>query len=314
MNIFKRIKQLFLTRQEREEAETLTNWISESAENLNALRAQQINVQSVSDGLKDYDKYDKDRAWQKLESKLEHKAKTGYLRYTRYAAASVILLIGVVFMTKQFAGDNVKGITVYQSDSETRDVVLSDGTNVLLDAASILTVDASRSVSLEGRAYFSVKSDAAHPFKITTSKGQISVPGTQFSILADDAHTEIIVTEGKVNFTDIHKETSILLKGDYLYSDASGSLKRQKNIDSYLSWKNKALKLKDAHIEEVAEALSDYYKVSIEVSPGLNTKSCRINTAFSSESLEEALAELSAIIGLSYSHERGKVVFIKINC
>src|SRR5690606_38970298 len=66
---------------------------------------------------------------------------------------------------------------------------LSDGTLVLLNAASTLTYPAefgenTREVILDGEAYFEVTKDPEKPFIVRTAKQRIEVLGTSFNINA----------------------------------------------------------------------------------------------------------------------------------
>src|SRR5699024_9556740 len=82
---------------------------------------------------------------------------------------------------------------------------LSDGTKVFLNAGSKLIApkafsDSTRTVQLEGQAFFDVATDSARPFLVNTDRSVTKVLGTRFDVRAysGDGRVEITVAEGKV--------------------------------------------------------------------------------------------------------------------
>lgn len=307
-----KIKYWMLPRKDREEVDRILQWKQESSRTLNNLKAN-MDYDILSDELAGYNRYNKQKAWAKLESKINLKPSVNYLRYTGYAAAVAVLLIAFIAI-KPFSSVKEGLVTEYIAGNNQKSVTLVDGTVVLLDKASSLSVSGQRSVVLSGRAYFEVFSDADHPFHISTKHGSINVPGTAFSVLADDIHTELLVTEGKVEFTDQRNETHALQRGTFLFADHSVTRTIKKDADGYLSWKKQELRLRNARLGDFAEAMSDFYKIRIVVDPSLDKTECRVNTGFTVESLDEALKELALITGLQYKYENDQIRITGIKC
>ena len=86
------------------ERKMLGSWKSESLENLE-LYNKITNEKTISDKISTYNKVDNQKAWTKLEKKLENTNKTKNIRLHkifRYAAAAcILLLIGSYFLFKQ---------------------------------------------------------------------------------------------------------------------------------------------------------------------------------------------------------------------
>lgn len=116
---------------------------------------------------------------------------------------------------------------------ETTTLQLPDGTQVMLKENSVLSYVASdfargnRSIKFQGSAYFTVTSDASHPFQITTEKEQVRVLGTEFFLISEKGSQKDILSldKGVVEFTDhktgkvVHMET-----GDELvYNTVTGN-------------------------------------------------------------------------------------------
>lgn len=85
------------------------------------------------------------------------------------------------------------------------EMVLSDGTKVMVNSSSTLTYPAifsgkTRHVQLFGEAFFDVAHDANHPFIVETSQCDIEVLGTEFNVEAYENRNESVVSlvKGKV--------------------------------------------------------------------------------------------------------------------
>ncbi|MBO7068227.1 MAG: FecR domain-containing protein [Bacteroidaceae bacterium] len=93
---------------------------------------------------------------------------------------------------------------------ETSTLQLPDGTQVMLKENSQLSYSTSefirghRTIKFQGSAYFSVSSDASHPFLITTEKEQVRVLGTEFFFVSEKGSQKDILSldKGNVEFTD----------------------------------------------------------------------------------------------------------------
>lgn len=88
------------------------------------------------------------------------------------------------------------------SVGEQRELLLSDGSQVLLDTDSVLTVRYDRrrrQVALErGRAQFDVAHDEHKPFVVAAANGNIRALGTQFQVTVEDAAATVLLLEGSV--------------------------------------------------------------------------------------------------------------------
>lgn len=115
---------------------------------------------------------------------------------------------------------------------ETSTLQLPDGTQVILKENSELSYSTSdfarrrRNIKFQGSAYFTVTSDASHPFQITTEKEQVRVLGTEFYLVSEKgSHKDILsLDKGIVEFTDNNSGKVVHMKaGDELvYNTLSG--------------------------------------------------------------------------------------------
>lgn len=191
-----------------------------------------------------------------------HKAATpallsrrGWLKQA--AAAALVLGGGVSFAvaTDVFA-DHRTGV------GERRSLKLADGSTVDLDADSALSVAFSagqRRIELHrGRAFFQVAGDAARPFVVAASNGEVRALGTAFDvkIAADVVHVAVSEHAVAVGMKD---ETVRLDAGRALaYGSAGIGQAAPADIASQLTWRQDRLFFQEAPLREVVADLDRY--------------------------------------------------------
>jgi len=153
-------------------------------------------------------------------------------------------------------------------------LVLSDGTNVWLNAASSIkypTVFAGneRDVEITGEAYFEVAHNAAKPFKVTGGGQTVEVLGTHFNINAYTNEPVIKTTllQGKVTVTDDTKMIT-LIPGEQAQvkpGTADHEIQVLNNVDTdeAMAWKNGLFQFKKASIESIMRQVARWYDVDI---------------------------------------------------
>jgi transmembrane sensor len=156
-------------------------------------------------------------------------------------------------------------------------LVLSDGTNVWLDAASSIkypTVFAGneRKVEITGEAYFEVAHNAAKPFRVMTQGQTVEVLGTHFNINAYTNEPVIKTTllEGSVKVTDNTKVIT-LVPGEQAQVQpgiADNEIKVLDNVDTneVIAWKNGLFQFNKASIESIMRQVARWYDVDISYS------------------------------------------------
>lgn len=91
---------------------------------------------------------------------------------------------------------------------ETRQVVLGDGSIVMLDAESAIAVSLSserRVVTLlSGHAFFQVVADRTRPFVVSAKEMTVTVTGTAFDVSSIDGDAKVEVRSGTVSVTAAH--------------------------------------------------------------------------------------------------------------
>lgn len=145
--------------------------------------------------------------------------------------------------------------------SQVTSIVLADGTNVYLNAASSLTYPVAftgkdRKVSITGEAYFEVAKDKTKPFIVQTRTDAITVLGTHFNINA-------YADEGSVRTSLI--EGSVKVSGEILHPGeayANGKVTRT-NVQQDVAWKNGAFSFSNTDIETVLRQFARWYDIEV---------------------------------------------------
>ena len=153
-------------------------------------------------------------------------------------------------------------------------LVLADGTEVWINAESRLHYPArftgdTRTVRLEGEAYFKVARDEQHPFVVETAHLKTRVLGTEFNLqsYAGEASSVTLVTGRVAVQTDHSAEQISLMPGQELTLEADGTSPTLQNVDTYArtQWKEGYFYFDRASLEEILHGLGRWYNVDIEL-------------------------------------------------
>jgi len=170
------------------------------------------------------------------------------------------------------AGDN--SIYALQTPhSATSEIRLSDGTKVLLNAASKLYYPAQfgegdRIVRLEGEAYFQVTKTSSHSRFIVESKDQRTIVlGTKFNVKAYDHDWAIWTTleEGSVRVvTNQNNDRNVVLSSGQQAVYESAELRKQTvDLESALGWTKGLFYFDGTNTADVLRQIERWYDIDI---------------------------------------------------
>jgi transmembrane sensor len=183
---------------------------------------------------------------------------------------------GKVMYTRSKTNDSNKEQlynTLTTKKGEQFPLVLADGTQVTLDAASSITYPVSftgkdRKVSITGQAYFQVVHNAHQPF-IVSVKGQNIVDiGTEFNINAYDDEGPITTTLVSGSVKVSKENESVLLKpGQQSWVPDNGNqitVIKNADIATAIAWKIGLFQFNKASIQAVMRQFARWYDVDIQ--------------------------------------------------
>ncbi|HEY3133288.1 MAG TPA: FecR domain-containing protein [Gemmatimonadaceae bacterium] len=224
----------------------------------------------------------------------------------RVAAAAVIIIGGtMVWQNLRRSETNSAGRTFATAIGERRQVVLTDGTKVLLGPTSRLVVlrgDDQRLVTLDGMAYFSVVHDPARPFTVKAGAISIQDVGTAFAVESDDsAGTRVAVDSGSVAIgaaDQKHSRGAVLNARDRAIVDAQGVVAVERSVvsDDDLAWIQGRLVFRDAPLILVGAELYRWYGVRLRVADS-SLANLHLTASFSGEPVDRVLNVIALSLG-----------------
>jgi len=173
-----------------------------------------------------------------------------------------------------YSGQNVSSADLYNTLTIPKGgkykLVLSDGTNVWINAASSIKYPASfngdeRRVVLDGEAFFEVAKNDQKPFIVQTNTASIQVLGTSFNISSymDEPSETAVLVSGKIKVIATNKQQE-LKPGEQASIETTGDVRiSQANIKVTTAWKDDQFIFKDAPIEDIMRQLSRWYNVTV---------------------------------------------------
>lgn len=208
-----------------------------------------------------------------------------YLRIAQYAAIVTLLIACTWYVSSSYddgrSNNELTYNTINVPQGQRASVVLSDGTEVWLNAKSSLKYPSSfkkgeRKVELIGEAYFDVAKDAARPFVVSTSELEVKVLGTVFNIsnYGNRGLTNVSLLEGmvEVSFPNNKHDNIVLNPMQNLnYSNGKASLTKLDNENDFL-WKQGIYYFENALLLDIVKKLELYYDAKIVITnPQLNS-------------------------------------------
>lgn len=207
---------------------------------------------------------------------------------------------------------------------ETKKVTLEDGTTVLINTNTLLSVDYSdnhRKIELlKGEAEFDIVSNLDRPFSVISGSHTFTALGTIFSVeKQNEADMELVVTEGKVLIEDsnlsleqLHRKITeainhqgaenITLAGELtLVNDSKISTQKVSNDDlsSQLAWQRGAVVFDGTNLIDALKEVSRYNHVQFEITdPQL--ANVKISGYFKFNDIDTLLFTLSEQFNIDY--------------
>ena len=246
-------------------------------------------------------------------------------RLVPLAAAAVLLIaVAVRFSPVNTPVSGTPSLTIAEMRSgigEQRTIDLSDGSQVVLGAASMLRLAdgfgaSTREVFLEGQAFLRVRHDASRPFVVNAGGTRATDLGTAFEVRAyPNEGVRVAVTEGVVEVrSDVGtRDSAVLHPGDVAEVPASGEtvVRRQVDVERLLGWTRGELIFDDAELSEVARELERWYDVQVQFEdPTLRS----LHFSVAGLKIGESVDELLRLVQMSLSSQgvraerSGKVV------
>lgn len=151
-------------------------------------------------------------------------------------------------------------------------VKLADGSMVWLNAATKLRfptkfIGTERRVELSGEGYFEVAHNKAMPFKVQSSKQEVTVLGTHFDISTYDDEPEVrtVLLQGsvKVSLLNADAKPALLKPGQQAMLAANSINVGPADTTVAVAWKNGNFRFDDEKLESVMRKVARWYNVTV---------------------------------------------------
>ncbi len=163
---------------------------------------------------------------------------------------------------------------------ETEKVELQDGSVVTLHGNSKLVVqekwgkNSVRELTFEGEGVFEItqtpKTGARKCIVRTPNGAFIEVLGTTFTVTTWDEEVDVVLTEGKVNFTvpKLENQTTVLAPGEKITLNKDSKLVKENDVNTniYNSWKNGRLTFDKTPVSEIVSLIENAHGYDVIVS------------------------------------------------
>ena len=193
-----------------------------------------------------------------------------------YRVAAAVIVIGIAGLFYLLSNDK-PWMEYHTTYGETKSITLPDGSSVVLNANSKLTVfsdwseEPSREILLDGEAFFSVVHKTNNqPFKVITAEGvTVEVLGTTFNVYNRTNGTKVVLNSGQIRLnlpTKQSPEMIVMQPGEMVEYKEQHYKKKAVNPLLYTAWMNNKIILDHTSLGEMVYMLQDSYGLEVKIS------------------------------------------------
>ena len=192
---------------------------------------------------------------------------------------------------------------------ETAMVRLGDGSVIRLGPGSrVRNVDGSaRAVVLEGEAFFSIASNPAQPFRVTTAAGTARVLGTRFHLTAQLDELRLVVVEGTVALGTATEEVQVGAgQAASIIEGRPGPVTAAPPIEEAAAWLEGFIIFQDTPLALAIREVEQRYGAEVAVEDAVLLERT-LTMWFTSKSLDEVMTVICNVIDAQCSIGDGRV-------
>ncbi|MVM32380.1 DUF4974 domain-containing protein [Spirosoma sp. HMF4905] len=231
------------------------------------------------------------------------------------ASLGIILLLGGVFFK-----DDVLFKTYSTAYGETSKVMLSDGSQVTLNANSSLRVPRfgfgkeTREVVLVGEADFCIKHMPDHQhFVVQTNKNfEVVVLGTEFLVSTRETGKKVVLNKGKVRLLYQEGKTNKQLTmkpGNLVTFDNEGRIrvKQTPKPQDFIAWEEHRFVFDGTTLAEISTLFAENYGIKLQI-PDKALTQWTISGAFTAYTAKDLIETLASASNLTYRQQGDTIV------
>ncbi|MFC3560727.1 FecR family protein [Pedobacter jamesrossensis] len=261
-------------------------------------------------------------------------------------AAAILLVASIGFLYRNYSSRKEQAEiavahTFTTKSGERKKITLSDGSTVLLNAKSSISIGAAfnestREVVLKGEAYFDVVHNKDKPFKVHTSEFDINVLGTAFNVKAypDEISSEATLIRGLITMEAVNGNGgTITLKPSQKVTFYKNVVVKEKQkilkpaatrpeiiINHYTlikdstivetAWTQNRIEIYDQDFDQIQSVLEKWFNVEIKFADP-EIEKYRFTATFSHESIEQVMSALQKVENFKYEIKGNQIIISK---
>lgn len=249
----------------------------------------------------------------------ESASKRQIYRLMRYAA---ILVLAVALPFSYYFGKRAASVTdtfttIACAPGDRTAVILPDSSRVCLNSGSRLTFNNNfqngvRMVHLDGEAYFSVRKDPHHPFRVKTPDIDVEVLGTEFNLKAypDEGTVSATLVTGSLMVTGDNRSAILEPSQKLVFDKENHEMKilEMADLSPETEWKDGRLVFRNQSLEELKQTLERWFDVEIGFADE-QVKSRRFTGTLERESILEVISYFGRSSHVAYRIQDNVITF-----
>ncbi len=301
--IFKRLTGQITPEQEQD----LESWLSKSPENQRIYQEQKEIYKLTGSVDKSIFDIDVNEEWERFHKKLARPKVVDFYSILRPVVAAAALV--ALFFTFWFLLGPKK---TYKAGQGIKQIELADKSVVKLRPQSKLILERgfnrqTRTVRLEGEAYFVVLHDNQRPFRVKVNGFVVQDVGTEFFV--SQKKDQVIVSKGLVK-VQTRRDQKFVKAGQRVVIIKSKILKTQLEDKNLLGWATGEFDFDNEPLNSVFDILEQNYNVKFNVhSKAID--SLRITATFKDKNLEFILRVISHTENIHITQTKPKVYDVR---
>ncbi|WP_166425193.1 FecR domain-containing protein [Paraglaciecola sp. 20A4] len=254
------------------------------------------------------------------------------LSYKTAAFAALVLAIPIIFYLQGSLENTSKNGQYFTKIGEQKNIILTDGSELLLNTNSIVEVNYSRkqrNITLfQGEANFGVAPDKSRPFTVKAGTGDVRALGTNFSVRLDGNLVNVLVSHGTVRVrakenidgpfqadkTAYQDKNEVIVGAgnNVVFDDVkveSVEQESDKSIAKKLYWRKGFLSFDDEPLSDVIAELSRYTNLNIVIADK-SIQAMKVGGFYPIDNLETVFTTLELNLGLNVNKMSGGYYYI----
>lgn len=249
------------------------------------------------------------------------KDKALWLKKIAVAAAAVAVLVLSPLAAYYIINSPVDMNEYTAARGEIREIILPDGSAVVLNSGSTLThpekFGRKRTVTLSGEALFTVTASKKHPFIVSTDDICVTAHGTVFNVsdYPDELTASATLCSGVVSVSksgDENREVSLTPDQSLTMEKSTGSMTvRKTDAQEASAWKDGNLRMRSLPLEQALKIVERKFDVDIHLTTDKYNDAVLTAKFINDEGLVELMDALCKLVpGMQYTIE-DKNIYIR---